>query len=178
MKRNSFWSVIAFMAVTIVLVFSGCEGPVGGGSSSTPDDVDVPAQGIMSQKTAQKIFEYKEENGGVVITKFKSTTDLQEYLKGGTTFTIKEIDGKPVVKIDAGAFAPKTPEGAPTGIPDITEVVTKIELPETIEELGENLFYGADWQDVFVDIPEAVVNKIVEKYIEKMGDDAPQGDTA
>jgi uncharacterized repeat protein (TIGR02543 family) len=81
------------------------------------------------------------------------------------------INGKPVIKIAANAFAYKPAEGRDA---DITSVITKVELPATIEVLEKNLFEGVE-TPIEVDIPQnaPVLEKIVEaKIIEALDLDA------
>jgi hypothetical protein len=173
-KSFSFLSLIALIA--LILAAAGCRME----DDPEPEPRDIPEQGLMSKETAQKVFDYGPDDGspagGVVITRFKDAGVLKDYLEGKTqreaaeetrgTFIIKELDGKPVTRIAPKAFAPSEAEG----IPDITAVVRVVKLPETIEELGEKLFEGVAAGELSVDIPAAVVEKIVERHIGKIRD--------
>jgi hypothetical protein len=156
----------------------------GGGDNLSPDgdptNVDQPASGYMSSTTAGKVFGFTTSGDSVTITGFKSTVELKEYLKTGTsaksllpvgplfavvsggtqTFTIAKIGGKDVTAIAPSAFSPVANGAAYDSTKDITLVVGKIVLPATITTLGKDLFVGVK-AAVEVDIPEAVVTNIL-----------------
>jgi hypothetical protein len=164
------------------LVFFGCDQ---GDTDNTTDDpiagVDKPLSGEMSKDTAKKIFDFEElsDGAGVNITKFKSASALREYLKPTQeskvaesrfailfdedadtreNFLIKKIGGLPVVSIANGAFKPATTNG---GDDDITTVVKAIALPDTITDLGNDIFGDVQYT-LTVDIPPAVVKELTK----------------
>jgi uncharacterized repeat protein (TIGR02543 family) len=174
MRRNiSLWSALALTAA--VFLFSACEQVT---SSDTEPEaiVDSPAEGVMKAATADKIF---GEDGwgtvagktGVEIIGFKDAAALEKYLGEGSqrqttgtavkTLKLGTIEGKPIIRIREKAFAPK-----PEGGGDITRIVSVVELPNTVEELGKSLFDGVK-NPVKVDIPQTapVLVKIVEEKV-------------
>jgi uncharacterized repeat protein (TIGR02543 family) len=201
MKRKlSLSSVFASVAAAVlVLLFSACSQA----TDSTPDPVfdDVPEMGLMKADTADAIFgkdgwKDTEVNGkkGVEILKFQDTEALSVYLQTaspqssylrnaqrqgtGTAnkpLKIGSIAGKPVIKIASNAFTPN-PDLGERG--DITKVVTVLELPDTIEELGKNLFEGVS-TPIKVDIPQTapVIVKIVEEAVAEAKNALPPGAT-
>jgi hypothetical protein len=163
-----------FLAALIVL--GGCSGGGGGGGDSTPT-FDNAESGIMSGRTASRIFEFTEGPDGVTITGFKSALELAAYLGRSESraaitidfgdkfeFVLPTINNRPVVALGDNAFAPKDTEG--TALidlnTDITTVVSKVILPSTIKELGKDLFAGAT-EAVNLDIPKTVIDTIVAK---------------
>jgi hypothetical protein len=143
-------------------------------------ELDNPGEGVMSKKTADLIFDYEPEGIGVVIIKLKNAAALTEYLNGTTAniqpaaalmlavevsdlpeFVIKTIDRRPVIRIADGAFSPAA------GADDISTAASAIELPETVEELGDNLFNGME-TPIYVDIPEAVVERMRAAYLDNI----------
>jgi hypothetical protein len=136
----------------------------------------------MSVATAAAVFDFSYGNGGAIIEKFKDAEALGDYLNqsGGTsgglsnvaslslsgapllamgsggedTFRIKMIGNLPVVAIQANAFNPDT-----LGVADITSVVKRVVLPETITELGSNLFAGVA-AEITVEIPPVVTERV------------------
>lgn len=170
MKRESFRTIIALIAVMFVVALGGCQ--MDSGSDSDPADVDNPREGIMTKETADKVFDYGDDGDeGVVINKLKSEEALKEYLatparqqvEDRPPFIINKIDRRSVTRIAPGAFAPDPAEG----VPDITLIVSGMTFPNTIVELGENLFEGAALR-ISVDLPAEVVDRINERYIEKV----------
>jgi hypothetical protein len=145
--------------MAVILGISGC--------NHSPDlsAGDDPEQGYMNRLTADQIFTWVETDGksGAEIRKFRSAEALKNYLEGTGTraaagfslLTLNRIDGKPVVRIAANAFTPATKGGAD----DITTVVSRVTLPESIEGLGANLFAGTA-QPVTVTIPPAVAERL------------------
>ena len=151
----------------------GSPGGNGNDDGSKPDS-DVPASGYMSAATAGKIFDYTTAGAYVTISGVKDATKLGTYLDGLTpslgfraasggsrTFKLGYIGGKEVAAISNKAFNPVT-NGAYDSTKDITLVVGKLELPSSIETLGENLFVGVK-ATITVDIPAAVITALVEK---------------
>jgi hypothetical protein len=112
----------------------------------------------MTAETAAKILDYSAyDSGGVQIDLLRNLEALKNYLaplpknakaaaSGNNTWIIKTIDGKAVLSIAAGAFSPDQ------GAADITGAVKIITLPETITNLGESLFAGAE-DSLILDIP-------------------------
>jgi hypothetical protein len=160
MKNSfSFRCVIVFIA--IMLVTAGCQMD---GDLET-ELGDVPELGIMTKKTADRVFFYEDDTvtaGGIAIIHLKDAGVLRDYLDGKTRrqaeaergeLTIRVIAGKPVTRIAGEAFAPSEEYPA-----DITQVVKKVNLPPTIAALGPNLFAGTEY---FIDVeipPQAVEN--------------------
>jgi hypothetical protein len=150
--------------LTVLFLAGGC--PMGLYSPSDgPEPVrDDASQGIMRKATADKVFEYREDprTGGVVIEHFKDEKVLKDYLEGGArqaggrleSLYISEINGRPVTRIAEAAFKPGAWYPA-----DITTVVKKITLPETIKVLGKEIFAGTGYF-VEVDIPSQAVKNI------------------
>jgi hypothetical protein len=124
---------------------------------------DKPGQGAMSRARADQVFTWGKVSGGAEIVKFRSAPDLSVYLAGGSrqssgtpsSLVISRIAGVPVVRIAPRAFSPAVRGGDD----DITTVVSAVQLPDTIESLGEDLFAGVD-KPVMVSIPPAVAEKI------------------
>jgi hypothetical protein len=142
-------------------LFLGCPNPASDPEEDLPQILDKPTEGVMSKETADKVFKWEDvpETTGVEIIKFLSTEELEKYLNTSRaaapldgTLVIKEINGKPVIKIRGGAFTPSDPEGKD----DITRVVGRIELPATIESLGEDLFKGVANPAFELVVPPAV----------------------
>jgi hypothetical protein len=169
LKRLSILSAVFALAVLVL----GCPTNVDPAPEAEIEaEQDLPGQGVMTKETAQKIFEYTElEEGSVRIDKFINAGALSAYLAGNARlavaasdqpFRINRIGGRPVTRIAEKAFSPNAP-----GVPDISTVVLRIELPATIVELGINLFDGVEVK-ITVDIPAAAVERIKETYIEKI----------
>jgi hypothetical protein len=135
--------------------------PKSGDEPSVQEPANDPAAGVMDAATADGIFTWDSDSGGVTITKFNSAPSLKAYInktgglpsyaaantlnalflsettQGKGTFIIRTIDKKPVKSIAAGAFSPGGDDNK-----DITTVVNVIKLPETVEQLGSGLFAG------------------------------------
>jgi bla regulator protein BlaR1 len=121
----------------LAIAVSGCD--LGTGSSPKGDPIaDDPANGIISETTAARIFEYEEVPGGISIIKFKSASVLAAYLSSGGTFYLNKIGEHAVVSIAAGAFTPD-PDNPDT---DITTAVSVITLPSTITSIAADSFSG------------------------------------
>jgi hypothetical protein len=171
MKLKTFSILSAVLALAVLVL--GCPADVDPAPEAEIEtEQDLPGQGVMTKETALKIFEYTElEDGGVRIDKFINAGALSGYLAGNARlaaaasnqpFRINRIGGRPVTRIAEKAFSPNAP-----GVPDISTVVLRIELPVTIVELGINLFDGVEVK-ITVDIPAAAVEQIKETYIEKI----------
>jgi hypothetical protein len=169
MKRNVLsWALIGLFVIGAGIFFTGCES----GSGSDEDEIiDNPAKGIMTEATANKVYQWKEiVGGGAEIEKFLNADELKKYLDikrqatgSAGTLVVKEINGRAVKTIRANAFKPTTPGGQD----DITNVVAKISLPETLETLENNIFEGVA-KTIQVDIPNTapVIQKIVQEKVE------------
>jgi hypothetical protein len=184
MKKMSSVSFGA-AALALGLLLSGCNHGLGASHAAPVADETIgnnPGAGVMSVATAKAVFDFSYQSNGVVIEKFKDAGALGDYLyqSGGTsggnlnvvslslsgfplldivpgeegTFRIKSIGDLPVVAILANAFNPDT-----TGVADITSVVKRVVLPETISELGSNLFAGVA-AEITVEIPPAVTERV------------------
>jgi hypothetical protein len=141
----------------------------------------------MDRATGDKVFVLEDvAGGGLAITGFRSAAALDEWLKKNAqasvnrqstgsagVFKIPEaIGGKKVVRIADKAFKP-TPGNPDT---DISSVVTKIELPSSIEELGEALFEGIE-KKVDLIVPSEVREKVGNEAIAAAaGEDATAKD--
>jgi hypothetical protein len=149
----------------------------GGGSGnggSTPSD--SPNAGTMTLATGLKIFDLSF-NGGVTIDGVKDADALGSYLNGGInasiaaarqygapllaltggnrTLILKSINGNPVIGIKDKAFSPGS-GGSYESKKDITRVVGKIQLPDTLTDIGTSLFVGVA-NPISVDVPAKVV---------------------
>jgi hypothetical protein len=154
MKTSFFLAGI--LGVALVFGFMGC-GNLGEPTETPP--VDNSTGGIMSDSTADKIFDWKEENSGVTIVKFKNAQALSAYVNGGK-FVINQINGKPVTKIAENAFNPK--EGA-ANLADAG--VTRITLPDSILEIAETAFANSGLAEG-LDIPIAALNVLPPAALE------------
>jgi hypothetical protein len=133
----------------------------------------------MTKATGDKVFEWKEEDGGITIQKFKDASALRAYLGTGTaaasvraaddgaadTLVFKEINGKPVKKIDEGAF---DPESGAASLADAN--VKKIALPETITGIAATAFKGAGLGELEIppavlDVLERIIQEIIAQYV-------------
>jgi hypothetical protein len=185
MSSVSFGAAALTGALALGLLLSGCNH--GSGASHAPPDpdktsLDNPVNGEMSVATAEAVFKLGYGNGGVIIEQFINAEALGDYLNqsGGTsggnlnvaslslsgfplldmgpggedTFKIKMIGGLPVVAIRANAFNPSENGGN-----DITSVVKRVVLPETISELGSNLFADVA-AEITVEIPPVVTERV------------------
>jgi hypothetical protein len=155
----------------------GGNGLPGGTGGTGPTDTDSPSSGSMSEATATQVFDWTIVGDAVQITRFKSTTELVKYLGGTTaslqyggsllsiaggtgTLDIKSIGTRYVASIAANAFSPGTGTSYDP-LKDITLVVSKITLPDTITSLGTDLFVWVK-ATVAVDIPAAVIETVTE----------------
>jgi uncharacterized repeat protein (TIGR02543 family) len=182
-KRSSFWPALAPAALAVMLLFSACDQATG--PDTEPEAVkDSPADRTMTAQTADAVFGkdgWKDiaigGKSGVEILQFKDADALKAYLGAapqasqrqaaeeaeGPALKLGTINGKPVIRIADRAFAYKPADGRG----DITSVITRVELPGTIEELGGNLFEGVQTNTVAIDIPQdaPVLVKIVEQKV-------------
>jgi hypothetical protein len=169
MKRTVFLRSIAALALmTAAILFFSCNNS--SNPAAPPEEIkDDPAAGIMTAETASKVFEWRltEDGTGVEIVKLKDLAALSAYLNTPArqavpevkkTLVIKQIAGKPVKIIAAGAFSVSDPEVED----DITTVVGTVILPDTIESLGENLFEGTS-ESITLEVPAAVQEKIPDQ---------------
>jgi hypothetical protein len=158
--------LLAAVVSAAVLVIAGCK-------TDAEPARDDSSQGIMIKATADLIFDWEIYGQGVEIIEFLGDEPLREYLAGNSRaassrlpkFKIGTIDGRPVTRIGEGAFSVKA------GAPDISKIVSAIDLPDTIEELGARLFEGAAGK-VTLNIPKAAVDRITEEYSDRLGLDA------
>jgi hypothetical protein len=181
-KAYGFFAVLA--ALMALLVLGACPSDAAGSIYVPVDNVptdnvptDNPGGNAMSRQTAEGIFGFSYSGGGVTIEKFKSAKLLAAWLlqvdaaarvavEMPDAFTIPTIDNLPVVGIADEAFATNIPGGSN----DITTVVLKVVLPETITNLGNNLFAGVKAQVTIV-VPPAVVTKLgADNIIASAGD--------
>jgi hypothetical protein len=184
MKKMSSVSLGA-AALALGLLLSGCNHGPGASRAAAPDikeGFNDPGAGVMSVATAAAVFDFSYGNGGVIIEQFINAEALGDYLNhsGGTsggnlnvaslslsgapllamgsggedTFRIKMIGDLPVVAIRANAFNPSENGGN-----DITSVVNRVVLPETISELGSNLFADVA-AEITVEIPPVVTERV------------------
>lgn len=114
-----------FAVITAACLLCGCTDNPGVYSSkegSSSQEGKLPEAGADD-------FEYTEENGSVIITK---------YIGDKTTLAVPEkINGKPVVEIESKAFCGKTN-------------LKRVEIPETVTKIGKNdslKFYEGEEQD-------------------------------
>jgi hypothetical protein len=143
-------------------------------AGTLPVQEDDPDNNIMSQATANLIFALANgPNNGWMITGFKSVAELWVYLersgktadparaavpKGRYEFTVPTIIGsRPVTSIGEKAFSPQK-----AGNEDITEIAHTINFPETVVEMGKELFTGVAENYELV-IPEVVFTTIAER---------------
>jgi hypothetical protein len=170
MKHKLFpWSPIALAVMMVGILFLGCPNPEDPGQDPPAQSVDNPAEGIMSKETASKVFKWENVSGGVEIVEFLSTGALKQYLTTTVRaaeldipLVIKKIDGKPVIAIRDRAFKATDSEGNYDPARDITLVVGKVELPPTIESLGEDLFEGAAGPVELAIPPEITENPAID----------------
>ena len=157
MKRTGWLPFFPlFLAAVLTVIPSGCD------LSPDPSADDDPEQGFLSRATADQIFTWADAKGGVELIKFRSAASLKAYLEGTSrqaaapsSLVINRVNGKPVVRIAAGAFSPASKGGAD----DMTTVVSAVRLPESIESLGANLFANVS-KPVTVSVPSSVAEKI------------------
>jgi hypothetical protein len=191
LKRFSFRLVTAVLAVMVMLGISGCNI----GSNDPPELPNDSVKGIMNLNTAEKVFGkdgFVEYDKDVEILKFNNVEALGEYLRGAgrqvsaaapATFKINSINGKPVTSIKPGAFKPDPALGGRDDISQLARVMNQgtaaadlppvvIVLPDTldldIDALAQDggLFEGVGGA-IKVEIPTPVIEKILEKEIDK-----------
>jgi hypothetical protein len=147
MRKQSFLGSPAALAALVILgLAAGCADSLS--TPAAPEVANSPATGVMNDATADDIFLWTTRPGSAgesaVIRKLKDAEALRAYLNGtalqaagtNTTLVINKIGDRPVVAIESGAFTPTEPGGKD----DISTVVDKVELPATIETLGEAVF--------------------------------------
>jgi hypothetical protein len=175
----------ALAAAITILIFAGCDlanDPIFVepnrpetelDEASTPVEEDDAARNIMSRATGDRIFALEDGlDNGLRITGFKSAPGLMDYLdrggqkpgaakavivEGRYTFTIPVIGGKTVTSIGERAFSP-----AKAGNDDISKIVHSVYFPETIVEMGANLFADTG-SEMNIVIPEVVFQHIKER---------------
>jgi hypothetical protein len=174
MKRKCFFTAMFGAALTFGILFGACK--MDGGSDPVPV-ADDPANGTMSEATAQKVFAYSPVEGGLSIDKFKDAVALRDYLSGSAraladsgVFKISKIGDAAVVQIGAGAFSPSR------GAASLAEAgVSTVSLPETIAAIGEGAFSGAaaaGGGKLKLNIPPSVMEKLpadVKAELEEAG---------
>jgi hypothetical protein len=152
-------AVSIILAVWCMAALSGC---VETFDLSTGDVFDDPDQGIMTKKTADKIFNWVSNGNLATITRFKDAENLRRYLAGTagraaaadpSKFVIATIDAKPVTKIDSGAFSPDK------GAADLSTVVDTLRLPESVTVINKTAFTGIKGA-LILEIPKALLDKL------------------
>jgi hypothetical protein len=145
----------AVLSASLLLSLAACSSG-GGGDDEPAGPVDNPSLGEMTAETAKAIFAYQDAGGAITITRFKSVSDLEDYLGGRSELVLNKIDGKPVTAIAADAF------NVTAGADRLADAgVASVALPETLTSIGNaDSFRGAGIS--YLLIPAAVKAAIEE----------------
>jgi hypothetical protein len=166
MKKKYIPSIagFVFLGVLIPLVITGCP------PSFDPiqEVFDDPDQGIMTVGMAASIFKCLTNSGTITINQFKDAEALKIYLKGAadpSTLFISTINQEPVTRIAAWAFSPQD------GAPDISTVITKLRLADTVKVIDKTAFKGMGDKNFSLEIPETVLKSLTPEVLEAIKED-------
>ena len=148
-RKNPLFNGAPGLLLSLALALAACD--AAGGNEPPPPTDDDCQQGIMSESTANAIFNYSHQSDGVRIDLFKSVPALAAWLGVETTpdtddgeaslpdrtLILKTIAGNPVTAIAGGAFARSDGN-------DISSLISAVSLPDTITLLGADLFNGVE----------------------------------